>query len=114
MKDLTGLIAVAGSITSVVVIAYLLINSRHKIRMALIQHGQEASIFKENNNGSTGLKYGLLMVGIGLGILVGMLIENIMNTDSPVPRFSMMLILGGAGLITYYVVTKKKENDLVR
>ena len=113
MGELIGLVAVAGSMTAMVVIAYLYFNSRHKVRMALIQHGKEASIFKESRNGSNGLKYGLLMVGIGLGILVGMMIESIMDTDSPVPHFSMMLILGGAGLIIYYLITKRKEDDIV-
>ena len=79
--------------------------------MALIQHGQEASIFKETKNGSSGLKYGMLMVGIGLGILFGMIIESVMQTDSPVPHFSMMLILGGLGLIGYYLIVKKKEEE---
>ncbi|MEZ4952044.1 MAG: DUF6249 domain-containing protein [Saprospiraceae bacterium] len=113
MGELIGLIAVAGSITAFIVVAYLFINSRHKVRMALIQHGKEASIFKEKRNGSSGLKYGLLMVGIGTGILVGMVIESIMSTDSPVPHFSMMLILGGAGLIIYYLITKREDDEIV-
>src|SRR5690606_25570429 len=98
---------------SFVAVVYLFVNSRHKIRMALIQHGKEASIFKESRNGSTGLKFGLLMVGIGFGILAGMIIESILDTDSPVPHFSMMLILGGAGLIIYYLITKRREDDMV-
>ncbi len=113
MHDFIAFVAVAGGLGSFVAVIYLLVNARHKVRMALIQHGKEASIFKENRNGSSGLKFGLLMVGIGLGILVGMMIESVMQTDSPVPHFSMMLILGGAGLITYYLITKKKEEDLV-
>ena len=96
---------------SIIIIAYLFFNSRHKERMALIQHGKEASIFKGGRNvGSSGLKYGLLMMGIGLGIFVGMMVENMLDTDSPVPHFSMMLILGGLGLITYYLITRKKED----
>ncbi len=114
MEELIGLVAVAGSISTVAFIAYLFINSRHKVRMALIQHGQEASIFREKQSGTSGLKYGLLMVGIGLGILAGMMIESIVGTDSPVPHFSMMLILGGAGLIVYYLISKKQEEDIVR
>ncbi len=51
------------------------------------------------------------MVGIGLGILVGMMIESVMDTDSPVPHFSMMLILGGAGLIIYYLISSKKQEE---
>ena len=111
MGELIGLVAVVGTMASFIVVAYLFFNSRHKERMALIQHGKEASIFKgSRDNGPSGLKYGLLMTGIGLGILVGMMLENALDTDSPVPHFSMMLILGGIGLITYYMVSKKKED----
>jgi len=98
--------------TSIVIIAYLYFNSRHKIRMALIQHGKEASIFKENANGSNGLKYGLLMIGIGLGLFMGMVIESVVQTDSPMPHFSMMLVLGGLGLVIYYLLMKKKEDGM--
>lgn len=111
MEDLIALLAVGGSMSAIVIIAYLYFNSRHKVRMALIQHGKEASIFKGKSSGSSGLKYGLLMLGIGLGILMGMFIESIMETDSPVPHFSMMLILGGVGLICYYLILRKKDED---
>ena len=113
MQDFIALIAVAGGLASFVAVIYLLVNSRHKVRMALIQHGKEASIFKENKSGASGLKYGLLMLGIGLGIFMGMIIESLFQTDSPVPHFSMMLIMGGAGLIVYYLITKKRGDDLV-
>ncbi|MEO1260093.1 MAG: DUF6249 domain-containing protein [Bacteroidota bacterium] len=111
MGEVIGLVAVIGVITATIVIAYLFFNSRHKVRMALIQHGKEASIFKEQRNGSSGLKYGLLMTGIGLGLLVGMMLEALMSTDSPVPHFSMMLILGGLGLVVYYIITRRKEES---
>ena len=111
MEEVIGLVAVIGVFTATIVIAYLFFNSRHKVRMALIQHGKEASIFKQQRNGSSGLKYGLLMAGIGLGLLVGMVLEAVISTDSPVPHFSMMLILGGLGLIIYYVITKPKEEE---
>ena len=110
MEEVIGLVAVIGTFTSVIVIAYLFFSSRHKVRMALIQHGKEASIFKENRESSSALKYGMLMAGLGLGILMGTFIESILNTDSPIPHFSMMLILGGAGLVFYYLVKNRREN----
>lgn len=111
MGEVIGLVAVIGTITATIIFAYLYFNSRHKVRMALIQHGKEASIFNQNSSeGSSSLKYGMLMVGIGLGIITGTILERALDTDSPVPHFSMMLILGGAGLICYYWLTKKKED----
>lgn len=111
MHDLTGLVAVTGFFTTIIVISYLYFSSRHKIRMALIQHGKEASIFKESTNGSSSLKYGMLSVGLGLGLLLGSIIDGFYASDNPVPYFSMMLMLGGAGLILYYVIIRKKGED---
>lgn len=111
MEQVIGLVAVLGVITSVIVIAYLFFNSRHKERMALIQHGQQANIFRAKKNGADGLKFGLLSLGIGLGLFIGSLLEMILQTDSPIPHFGMMLTLGGAGLIVYYLLLQKKESD---
>ena len=109
MHDLVALIAISGSFTTVIVIAYLFFNSRHKERMALIQHGQQADIFRMRKKGSDGLKYGMLSLGIGLGLFLGSIIELFLDTDSPIPHFGMMLILGGIGLIVYYLILRKQE-----
>lgn len=109
MEEIIGLVAVVGTFSSIIVIAYLYFSSRHKIRMALIQHGQQANIFSEKSQTSSALKYGMLAVGIGIGIITGSLIEQAFNTESPVPHFSMMLIFGGAGLIAYHLIERKRE-----
>lgn len=111
MEPVIALVAVVGAFTSIIVIAYLFFNSRHKERMALIQHGQQASIFRAKKDGASGLKFGLLSLGIGLGLFVGSIVESILNTDSPVPHFGMMLSLGGAGLILYYLIVQRREKE---
>jgi len=108
MQDLVGLVAVIGLFTSVIIFLYLFINSRHKIRMALIESGKSAGIFKEEGSRFAALKYGMAAVGIGLGLLLGSALES-ETFPAPLPHFSMMLILGGGGLILYYFFVKKKE-----
>ena len=49
-------------------IVYLLV--RKKERLALIQRGADATIFESSKQPSS-LKWGLLLVGIGTGILLG-------------------------------------------
>jgi hypothetical protein len=112
MGEVIGLVAVIGFFTSLIVIAYLFFNSRHKQRMALIQHGQDASIFKEDADLNVNLKYGMVAVGVGLGLFAGHFFNRMGMEEGPA-YFGMMLILGGAGLILYYalIARKKKEGD---
>ena len=105
--DITGIVAIVSVFTTIIVVAYLFFNSRHKIRMALIQHGQEASIFKEDKDANSALKYGMVAVGLGLGLFCGCLLATIGMQEEPA-YFGMMLTFGGAGLILYYLIVKKK------
>ncbi len=108
--DITGIVAIVSVFTTIIVVAYLFFSSRHKIRMALIQHGQDASIFREDREANSALKYGMVAVGVGLGLFAGCLLESIGIQEEPA-YFGMMLTFGGAGLILYYLIVKKKINN---
>ncbi len=110
MIDITGIVAIISVFTTIIVVAYLFFSSRHKIRMALIQHGQEASIFREDKDSNSALKFGMAAVGVGLGLFAGGLLDSIGMEEGPA-YFGMMLIFGGAGLILYYLIVKKKINN---
>jgi predicted MFS family arabinose efflux permease len=105
--DITGIVAIISVFSTIIVVAYLFFSSRHKIRMALIQHGQDASIFKEDKDANSALKFGMVAVGVGLGLFAGGLLDSIGMEEGPA-YFGMMLIFGGASLILYYLIVKKK------
>ncbi|MCB0518402.1 MAG: hypothetical protein H6577_02690 [Lewinellaceae bacterium] len=107
MGEIIGLIAVIGFFTTLIVVAYVYLSSRHKIRMALIQHGQDAGIFKEDRNENSALKFGMVAVGVGLGMFAGSALNHSGMDDGPA-YFGMMLTLGGAALILYYLFVRKK------
>lgn len=108
--DITGIVAIISVFTTIIVVAYLFFSSRHKIRMALIQHGQQASIFKEDKDANSALKFGMAAVGVGLGLFAGGVLDTIGLEEGPA-YIGMMLTFGGAGLILYYLIVKKKSND---
>lgn len=116
MGEIIGLIAVIGFFTTIIVVAYVFLSSRHKIRMALIQHGQHAGIFKEDQNENSSLKFGMVAVGVGLGMFAGSVLAHSGMDDGPA-YFGMMLSLGGAALILYYLLigrkTRSGEGDIV-
>ncbi|SYZ72657.1 conserved membrane hypothetical protein [Candidatus Zixiibacteriota bacterium] len=110
--EIFPVIAVFGA--AVLVVKYSL---DFKTRQKLIDKGlvdeKVKYLFFQNSgmtNGSS-LKWGMVLVAIGLGALTGMFRPD--EYDSTL-AISMMLILGGIALILYYAIssrTSKKDRD---
>ncbi|MGK0391826.1 MAG: hypothetical protein ACI94Y_004593 [Maribacter sp.] len=101
----------------IIITTYINRTAKHKERMALIENGADASIFekpkkvkgKRNKpNSYSALKFGMLAVGLGLGLVSGALLNIIIDAE-PLPHFAMMLICGGSALIGYYNIVAKRE-----
>jgi hypothetical protein len=92
-------------------IFYVFITTRNKERMALIEKGADASLFTTKSRSYTNmtLKFGMLLLGIGIGILLGSLVATFTVLPEPVAYFSMILLCGGLGLILNYLVEKNNK-----
>jgi hypothetical protein len=98
--------------------------TRHKERMAMIEKGVNPADFKSTTpfrlwqgNVLSNLKWGLLFVFAGIGLLVGLQLENYYRFDEGSVIFGSILITGGLALIIFYLIAakklkEKKENDL--
>ncbi|NAS12145.1 DUF6249 domain-containing protein [Poritiphilus flavus] len=93
-------------------ILFLYLRSRHRERIAMIERGVTAdSIENKAKRASATLKVGMLCVGIGVGILMGYLVDRIFNPeDSSVFYFAFIFLFGGLGLILNYKIEPKKKN----
>ena len=91
---------------------YLFFTTRHKERMALIEQGKEASIFYSNKrmvaNGA--LKFGLLAIGIGVGIVSGYILSAGGMQEEPA-YFASMFIFGGLALMINFRITDKRNRE---
>lgn len=85
-------------------IVYLLV--RRKERMALIQKGMNATIFETSAKPSS-LKWGLLLVGIGTGIILGKILSLYTYLEEEPATFAMICLLGGVGLIIYHLIARR-------
>ncbi len=108
MLELTPVLVLLVIFGAIVAIVYLSI--RKKERMALIEKGVDASKFypvKTQNEYS--LKYGLLLVGLALGILIGNVISktDAFMYEKEAAYFSMIFLFGGLSLIIYHFMAKK-------
>jgi len=87
---------------------------RSRENMALVEKGMNPREFTNRPAPYRNLKWGLLMVGGGIGLFLGYLTSNYvfhMQDDNPVMYFSLMGIFGGLGLITSYSIEKKQTLD---
>jgi hypothetical protein len=76
------IIATIGLFITLIVLIVTFFKTRHTERMALINSGRTARIFDEKDGESNGaLKLGLFLLSIGLGLLIGMIVDSILQTE---------------------------------
>ncbi len=94
------------------IISGIYFGNRRKERMALIASGKEASLFNEAEKkpgSASSLKYGLLLVGLGVGALVGEMLTLASGINTQVAYLSMILLFGGISLLIHYKIAKQAE-----
>lgn len=89
-------------------------DSRHKQRMAIIEKGMSPSDFKELTRSEgfqihplSNLKWGMVAVFIGLGMMLGTVIEPLPNFHDAAYPMSIF-IMGGLALIFFYFIAASK------
>ncbi|MCE7863492.1 MAG: hypothetical protein DYG99_08120 [Bacteroidetes bacterium CHB5] len=79
-------------------------------RMAIIDKGLSPDLFKKARSTSGALRASLLLIGGGLGLLMGYWLDNAFDMQE-VAYFSMIFLLGGAGLGVAYLIEEKKNKQ---
>lgn len=113
MSDLTPVLVLMVIFGGIVAIVYLGI--RRKERMAMLEKGVDASVFMSVQKGKNeySLKYGLLLIGVALGILIG----SYLASTAPfygapeAAYFSMIFLFGGIALLLNYFIARKMFRD---
>jgi hypothetical protein len=97
--------------SSIFGIAYVFLNTRNKERLSLIEKGADASLFatKKNHRSNLTLKFGMLAVGIGTGIIIASLLESYTVVDEEVAYPSMIFLFGGLFLVANAMIEKKDK-----
>lgn len=83
---------------------------RKKERMAMLASGADPSIFEQSKPGLAGIRYGLLLIGVAVGILLGNIIEATTCLDEEVAYFSMIFLFGGLALVISYFVERQQRD----
>ncbi len=113
MLDLTPVLVLGIIFGAIVTIVYL--GVRRKERMAMLEKGVDASVFfsQKSSKNEYSLKYGLLLIGLAVGILFGNLLSNSepFADQEEAAYFSMIFLFGGVALLINYFVARKMFND---
>jgi hypothetical protein len=88
-------------------IVYIIV--RKKERLLMIEKGADASLFKAKTNVPAELKWGLLFVGIGVGIILGRVFAAYTNLGEEASYFSMICLFGGLSLVIYHFIAVNME-----
>lgn len=80
-------------------------------RMSIIEKGLALDMFKRRDSSpSPVLRWALLLIGAGLGLLVGYFLDEAYRMDET-GYFAMLMIFGGLGLLLAYVIESKKAKN---
>jgi hypothetical protein len=101
-------VAFFGMIFGIVVLVTYYRNKRME-RTALIASGRDASIFKEEEKKTklSSLKYGIFLVGLAIGFIVGDVLAAGGAMSEEVAYISMVLLFGGIALLVFFLVARK-------
>jgi len=90
---------------------YVFLMTRHRERMTILEKNLTTSPFPRTNYGASTLKYGLFLVGISIGFLLGWVLYNNCGVDEATGYLSMVCLFGGLSLIISYFILHYKKNS---
>lgn len=82
--------------------------------MAMIEKGMNPKEFRNRPAPYRNLKWGLLLVGAGIGLFLAYILHTYVlhvSDENPVIYFSLLAIGGGSGLVASYRIEKKETLD---
>jgi hypothetical protein len=88
-------------------IVYILV--RRKERLTMIEKGADASLFQSKSFVPAELKWGLLLTGIGVGIIMGRIFTTYSQLGEEASYFSMICLFGGLSLVIYHFIAQAIE-----
>jgi hypothetical protein len=106
MEDITrDLLVSIAAFAAIFGIIYVFLMTRYKERMSMLEKGLDSTVFASPSGSST-LKFGMLFIGVSLGILSGYALHTYAGLEETVAFLSMVFLFGGTSLIINYLIEK--------
>jgi len=110
--DLISMILILGVLpVTILLIVYYIQKAKIRERKHLLEKGIDISTWpKKDSPFNSVLMWGMLSIGIGLGLFLGfLLIEHGIYKDDAIMGI-LAILFGGIGLTIYYFISKKVGN----
>ncbi|PKP29932.1 MAG: hypothetical protein CVT99_15340 [Bacteroidetes bacterium HGW-Bacteroidetes-16] len=112
MEDIIPVFVIAIIFGFVYAVIFLLV--RKKERMALLEKGVDATQFINpvKDQSFMALKFGLLFIGLAIGIILGGLMKHLTVMGEEESYFSMIFLFGGIGLVVNHYMEKSERAEM--
>jgi hypothetical protein len=93
-------------------IVFVAVSSRNRERMSMIEKGVNPKDFMKPASGPNVygiLKWALLLVGLGLGLFLGSILETYTAIPEEPAYFAAALFFGGMGLVLAFLIEKNAK-----
>lgn len=106
-----GIVVPVAFFLAIFAILYVYYTTRTKERLALVEKGVDANVFKIDPTQSrlNLVKWGIFLIGLSLGVITGYMLSRAI--DEVVAFFTTILLTGGIALIVAYMVTNKMGKE---
>lgn len=104
---LVPIIISLGVFTMIIILRRL----EHNEKLKMIEKGIDISNYQRHRRPGGAIKFALIAVGIGVGLLVGNLMDVYTPLKDEVCYFSMIFLFAGIGLFTANKIVEKKEKE---
>lgn len=94
-------------------IFYLYLSTRNKERLALIEKGADASIFRKSGNSFQKviiLNLALLLMGIGIGVFIALIVSTYTALNENALYPASIFTMAGVSLFVGFKMTRNLEN----
>lgn len=104
-RDFLVTFVIVAAVFGMVYVYYM---TRHRERMSMMEKGLDLSQLASKNNARwASLKYGMLLIGIGIGTLFANILYKQYDLNNLVAFFSMTFLCGGLSLVAYFLIEGK-------
>ncbi|MBZ0207351.1 MAG: hypothetical protein K8H89_13600 [Flavobacteriales bacterium] len=105
--DIEGIIAIIVTFSTAFGIVYIVMSTRHREHMAMIQRGINPKEGSRRTDPERALKTGMQMIGVAVGLGCGYLLEVYTSMERPWVYFGPVMFFVGLVMILYYFRSRK-------